>query len=100
MIINHLENKIKKISKNLQFSHFVKKKIVSLQPSKKNSNFAIKYCFSGRKKLRRGTRMTTKTLAIGRAGLFVPMVTSYDLEKRIMLSSLFLYKKNRDLRIV
>ena len=41
MIINHLKNKIKKMSENLQFLHFVLKKIVSLQPVRESSGFAI-----------------------------------------------------------
>ena len=56
MIINHLENKIKKISKNLQFLHFVLKKIVSLQLDEKSSDFRYTTLFVKSGKFQNGTR--------------------------------------------
>ena len=62
---------------------FVLKKIISLQVNVKNSVY-YKSCLSKCEKFQKGTRISVKTLAKMRANLFVPMVSSHNLERRIM----------------
>jgi len=68
--INHLENKFKKMSGNLQFLHFVLKKIVSLQLIKKSSVFCYKVLSMKCDKFQKGVRKSDEN-ARSYAGAFI-----------------------------